>query len=284
MFGYIIPNKPELKVKEYNRYRACYCGLCRSLKEKYGVVGELTLTYDITFLILVLNSLYEPEESLRQCRCAVHPVRPHMEVVTECSRYGADMNLLLMYYKLTDDYADEKKLLSRMASGMLKQKVKQVEKLYPRQAAVIRKELRYLAELEHTQEASDSAVEKAARSFGRLLGSIFVWKEDLWKKDLYGMGYFLGMYIYMMDAWKDLPEDRAEGHYNPLPYDEHTTEREQKLRSMMMQIMSHCAFHMERLPLVQDVELIRNIVYSGVWMAWNAKQKKGCIKDGEGSV
>ena len=81
------------------------------------------------------------------------------------------------------------------------------------------------------------------------------------------------------DGFCDYLEDAVTHAYNRT-----TMEREQNLRSMMMQIMSHCAFHMERMPLVRDVELIRNIVYSGVWMAWNAKQKKGCIKDGEGSV
>lgn len=281
MFGYIIPNKPELRVKEYNRYRAVYCGLCRRLKERYGIIGELTLTYDMTFLVMLLSSLYEPEEQIRQCRCAVHPVMPHMEVITECSDYGADINIVLMYYKLMDDYKDDKKWLSKPAFRMLESKVRKIGQQYPRQVRAIRKELQYLSELETKGDRDPAA---AARSFGRLLGALFVWKEDLWKQDLYKIGYYMGIYIYLLDAWKDLPEDRKENHYNPLPYDEQTPGREQALRHIQLQVMSRCAMHLERLPFIRDAEIIRNIVYSGVWMSWNQSQKKGCLKHGERSV
>jgi hypothetical protein len=32
MFGYVRPYRDELKVKDYELYRAVYCGLCHSLK------------------------------------------------------------------------------------------------------------------------------------------------------------------------------------------------------------------------------------------------------------
>ena len=63
MFGYVTICEPELKVKDFKAYKACYCGLCKSLKEYYGSLGQLTLTYDMTFVILLLTSLYETELS-----------------------------------------------------------------------------------------------------------------------------------------------------------------------------------------------------------------------------
>ena len=49
MFGYVTVCEPELKVKDLKKYRAYYCGLCRTLKEDYGFMGQMTLTYDMTF-------------------------------------------------------------------------------------------------------------------------------------------------------------------------------------------------------------------------------------------
>lgn len=79
MFGYVVVNKPELKIKEFNIYKGYYCGLCRSLKKRYGLMGQLTLTYDMTFLSMLLTALYEPEIFDEMHRCIAHPTKkqPH---------------------------------------------------------------------------------------------------------------------------------------------------------------------------------------------------------------
>lgn len=286
MFGYITVNKPELKLKEYHRYRACYCGLCRKLKSRAGFVGEMTINYDMTFLILLLNSLYEPSETIQTGRCAVHPVRRHAELLSEFSDYGADMNLLLVYYKQLDDFRDDKSPFGLLASLALRRKALKIAKQYPRQAESIRKELAYLQDLERHQIQD---TEKAARSFGRLLGQIFVYKRDMWSHTMYQIGYSLGIYIYVMDAWKDLPEDRRKKRYNPLPFEIATKSAENAVRRQLLNTMAVCARYMERLPLVEDVEILRNIVYSGVWTSFNKKsagncRKRGHLEYGEGSI
>ena len=110
MFGYISINRQELKVRELERYRAFYCGLCDTLRIRYGLGGQMTLTYDMTFLIILLSSLYELEEKKRSARCMVHPAKKHAQIKTAATRYAADMNMLLTYEHLMDDWADEKKL------------------------------------------------------------------------------------------------------------------------------------------------------------------------------
>ena len=52
MFGYVTVCEPELKMKDFRKYRSYYCGLCQELKEKYGFSGQMTLTYDMTFAII----------------------------------------------------------------------------------------------------------------------------------------------------------------------------------------------------------------------------------------
>ena len=75
MFGYVTICEPELKVKDLRKYRAYYCGLCRTLKERFGGLGQLTLTYDMTFAVILLTSLYESETRFSSHRCKVHPVK-----------------------------------------------------------------------------------------------------------------------------------------------------------------------------------------------------------------
>ena len=60
MFGYVVMNKPEIRFKDFDLYRSFYCGLCRELREKYGISGQITLTYDMTFVVVLLSALYEP--------------------------------------------------------------------------------------------------------------------------------------------------------------------------------------------------------------------------------
>ena len=112
MFGYITICKPELKIKDFEKYRGYYCGLCQELKERYGLGGQMTLTYDMTFLILLLTSLYEMETEEERHHCRVHPVKRQRMLRGPVTTYAADMNLLLAWYHLKDDWADERKVSS----------------------------------------------------------------------------------------------------------------------------------------------------------------------------
>ncbi|MBQ8401283.1 MAG: hypothetical protein IJX14_05060, partial [Clostridia bacterium] len=99
MFGFIQANIADLTEDEKARYHAAYCGLCRSLGERHGVSSRLSLTYDLTFLTLLLTSLYEPEETLGESRCIVHPTKPHGYMINRYTEYAADMTVALSYFK-----------------------------------------------------------------------------------------------------------------------------------------------------------------------------------------
>lgn len=120
MFGYIVVHKPELKVREYETYRASYCGLCHSLKKQSGRIGQLTLSFDMTFLALLLTGLYEPETVTKSARCIAHPVEKHFYRENRYFDYAADMNVLLTYYKCLDDWQDERKLTACLFGQALK--------------------------------------------------------------------------------------------------------------------------------------------------------------------
>ena len=120
MFGYIVIHKDELKVKDYNRYNSFYCGVCRSLRNNYGLPGQITLNYDMTFLAILLSGLYEDDTKTVMRHCIIHHVKKHGEISNEYTDYAAAMNILLSYYKLKDNWNDDKSLKSNIGAGLLK--------------------------------------------------------------------------------------------------------------------------------------------------------------------
>ena len=93
MFGYILPNLESLGEEEKLRYHAVYCGVCRSIRARYGQRCRLAVSYDMTFLAMVLGSLYEPEEHASQKRCPVHPIQTRQVAQSEFTDYAADLSI-----------------------------------------------------------------------------------------------------------------------------------------------------------------------------------------------
>lgn len=276
MFGYVTVDKPELKVKDYYKYKAYYCGLCRTLKEKYGLTGRLTLTYDMTFAIILLTSLYESETCLVKHRCPVSPVKPVAMLRNEITEYGAAMNIVLSYYHFKDDWNDEKSVTGFAAAGIMRRRAKKIEKLYPRQCAAIRRELKKL----HRFEAAESEnIDETAGCFGRLMAELMVYTEDMWSETLRRIGFYLGKFIYIMDAWDDLDRDMKKGSYNPLRRLHGEKDYEARCRQMLTMMMAECSSAFELLPCIEDADILRNILYSGVWTKRNARLKE--IKERE---
>ncbi|MEI3229799.1 MAG: DUF5685 family protein [Gordonibacter pamelaeae] len=99
------------------RYRAAYCGLCRTLGGRCGQRCRLALTYDMAFLVLLHGSLYEPEETQDQARCLLHPLSPHDFVQTRFTGYAADLTVALVYHKCLDDWHDDRNGWARAYGG-----------------------------------------------------------------------------------------------------------------------------------------------------------------------
>lgn len=148
MFGYVVMNKPEIKFKDFDLYRSFYCGLCRELRDRYGVTGQISLTYDMTFVILLLSGLYEPPTRKGTTRCIIHPVRKQPVRKNAITEYAADMNVFLAYYKCEDDWKDEKKLLSLLYGNLLRGKEKHAEERWRKKVDTIVSLLNELSEME----------------------------------------------------------------------------------------------------------------------------------------
>lgn len=261
MFGYVMANKPELKVREFERYKGFYCGLCRRLKKNYGRLGQVTLTYDMTFLILLLSSLYEPKEMEERRRCIVHPAKRQRMIYNEITEYAADMNILLSYYHLRDDWEDEKKFFALCGSKCLAGRVKRIARKYPRQDRSVKEQLARLAELER-QGVTDP--DEIGRPFGELMSELFVYEEDAFQDILRRFGFFLGKYIYLLDAFLDLEEDKKKGNFNPLVQMSSEALFEERITAILESTVREAVVEFEKLPLEQDLPILRNILYEGV--------------------
>jgi hypothetical protein len=278
MFGYVNIYKPELKMKDYYKYKAYYCGLCKTLKDKYGRVGQLTLTYDMTFLIILLTSLYESVTTKEQHRCVVHPVKKHDILLNEITEYVADMNIALSYHHLLDDWMDEKSVAGLAGSGILKKAYKSICRKYPRQCSKIRESLKKLKECEDKKETN---VDVVSRCFGELMAELFVYRKDIWEETLRKTGFYLGKFIYIMDAYDDLDKDRKKINYNPLLSIYEKSTYEDDCKNMLTMMMAECTHEFEKLPCVIDVDILRNILYNGVWKRYLTIQNEKNSKEGK---
>lgn len=271
MFGYIIINKGDMKFKEFDVYHSYYCGLCQALKEEYGIAGQISLSYDMTFLVMLLGSLYEPETKVWLTKCAAHPFEKHMVRSNEFSSYGADMNLLFSYYKCRDDWADEHKV-TRLAYGkLLKKAYRSICARYGEKARRIDNLLRELSQEEKRQNQD---IDHMAGIFGEIMGEIMAVRNDEWKESLRAMGSYLGKFIYLMDAYEDIEEDIKKGSYNPLIKKFDNPDFEEEMKMILTMIMSDCCREFEKLPVIENVEILRNILYSGIWYKYEMVRQK----------
>lgn len=267
MFGYMIANPNDLNEAEKQRYNEIYCGLCYRLGKQHGQLARLGVTYDLTFLILLLASLYEPAEKQGTLHCPAHPVHKHPYTVNRFTDYAADLTIALTYYKCLDDWQDEHQWLKRGYAGLLKSAYAKVKTRLPRQCEMIQACMQDLNRIENAKGSPD----EATQAFGRLMGECFVESDDLWSGMLRQLGSQLGHFIYLMDALMDYDEDIKKGTYNPLVV---LGAKPHQLPEALNIYMGMAADVFERLPLVQDLHLLRSIVYNGVWQKYQSRLAK----------
>lgn len=271
MFGYVTITGDTLPKEARERYRAFYCGLCRALRREYGNLGRATLSYDATFLWLLLSSLYEPEERSGRERCVLHPVKPHPYVDNDLAAYCADMNMALAYHKCLDNWQDEKSLVGKAEAALLKPAYDQIAARYPDKCGLLESSLREIRQAE-SEDGLDP--DRLANLTGKMLGALYRCREDEWADTLQRMGEALGRFIYLMDAYDDLPGDLKRKRFNPLKDMAEREDYEEFCKESLTLLIAECTQEFETLPLLQDVEILRNILYAGCWMRYRVRQAK----------
>jgi hypothetical protein len=274
MFGYVRINKMDLTFREYEHYKAYYCGLCKYLKRNHTELSRMTINYDITFLIVLLSSIYQPSAQVFHEKCIVDPVKKKKHIINEITEYAASMNILLAYYKLEDDVNDEGDIKSRLVRRAYRKSFKTAYEKYPQKADFIKA---CLGELRSLEEDQSTSIDQTSNCFARLLEEIFDYKDDEYRDRLRKVGFNIGKYIYIMDAYEDLDQDLEKGRYNP--FSSYKDDRE-GLKVKVDKLIGMTLARLEEAILNLDIKvnksIIDNIIYSGVYLRY-----KGLINGGD---
>lgn len=272
MFGYVRPYKPELKIKEYELFRAAYCGLCWSLKNRYGARARYIINYDFTLLAMLLAEQNCKPDICRR-RCPASPCREKQYLKGGASfEMAADCSVILTYWKLRDAAQDgcmKEKVLGRIGSGLLRRMYKKAGAAQPEFDGQVQ---RLLAELAELERACCPSIDVAADKFAKILESVAVsWTEnEAEQRILSQLLYQLGRYIYIIDALDDYEDDAKNGNYNPLYYrfntggraltDEQRESIDSTLRHSQGLISS--AYELKKKNIYEP--LLSNIIYLGL--------------------
>ncbi len=267
MFGYVICNKEGLEQEEIARYQTFYCALCKTLGNKFGPMERFSLSYEMTFLALFLTALHEPEEASSEFTCLLHPLHKKTYIETKYIDYAADMTIAMAYFKCLDDWEDEHKFTRKKYGEILKKNYKTIQQKYPRQCKAIENGIEDLKKIEKN---GASKPDEAVNCSGRMIAEIFVYEEDFWSNSLRTFGYELGRFIYLMDAAMDYKNDLKKGNYNPLIK---MQKKPEEMEGIMQMAIGRATEQFEKLPIVQDAHLIRNILYGGVWQHYRLSMK-----------
>lgn len=218
LFGYITPDKPELKIKEYELFNAFYCGICKSIGRRYGNIPRLTLKYDSAFLAILLYSLTDGQLKVNREKCIVHPIKNrHVILKNDIIDYAADINLILSYFNMEDNNRDEGSISAKLGIVFLRPIYKKLRKKYQEKCDIIEGRLKELTDLE---EKGCASMDMAAEPFAKIMEEVIAYKplckDEKTEKILRWMGYNLGKWIYLLDAFDDMEEDAKNSRYNPL--------------------------------------------------------------------
>ncbi|MEG1547760.1 MAG: DUF5685 family protein [Clostridia bacterium] len=261
MFGYIAPLKNELKIKELAEYKAFYCGLCKAIGIRYGQLPRLALSYDCSYIAILLSGLYECKGFYQQ-RCAYKLLEKPKMIARASSAmdFAADMDILLSWYKMEDDWIDERKLLSLGAKSALSSAAKRAKTSSPRMAEAISSGI---AQLSVVERAKNVELDAAAHVFASMMSAILQLApvpDERARLILTSFGYNIGRWLYLADAWDDRVKDKKSNAYNPFNITECDSERAE---FALHYSLNEAIKAYELLEIKSHRGLLDNVIYDG---------------------
>ena len=156
MFGYLIPQKSELKVRELHDWQAAYCGVCHAISKNCGQVPRLALQNDMASFAMVLIDLSNDKIEVHKKICPAHLINRRMALITNQSlSYCGDVTALLAHHKLNDIWQDERKLYAPIANLFMLRGYMRAKKRNPHLAKKLKDILDELFIIEQDKNISD---------------------------------------------------------------------------------------------------------------------------------
>lgn len=272
MFGYVVIDKPNILIKDYQTYRSHYCGICKSIGKKSGQIMRLTLNYDIVLLSLIGHNYEDLDPVFSTGRCVAHPIGRKIEYVKENVVLDriADINTVLGYYKVYDDVVDEGK--HRLFLWGLKRYYRKAKKALPDFDAAVKKGYDKLRE----QERANEPLKKTADTFGYMLSAAGDALTDKCDPLLREFLFHVGRWIYCIDAYDDVKKDfehnkkSKKKNYNPFLKDVKAlddtvyAETEKTARVFLYDCVARATECYDKMKISISEGPLSNVVYRGL--------------------
>lgn len=287
MFGYITPDINELKVKEYALFQSYYCGLCRVLKREYKTTA--CLNYDAVFVYILKDGLnnadfYEP----KNIKCGLHRVRGKPAIITDSADYVAAVNIMMAYYKLKDDIADEGIIKHLIAPLRFKKKYNTAAVKYPEIALAAEEMWQKQRRIESSRTTS---TDEAAQPYAELFGTVLKNISRLYECQLYDLGYALGRWVYLIDAYDDIKKDLKNGSYNVYIQKYNIKNPEEISEDLKLKIQNSFYYTLARaydaycsLDLIKNQPILSNIIQFGLKKTTKAVTENHNEREKDGSL
>ncbi len=268
MFGFVNVYKDELKVKDYNIFKAYYCGLCKALGKRYNQLVRLGLSYDMTFLSIIADSLQQERCEIVSEGCFKHIGNRPVCTNNKAINYAADVSIILTYHKLCDDIADEHSIKARFAKLAYIRPYKKACKKYPELSSNIKTCLHNLSQIE---EQKCDNIDICADPFATLMSHMF----GTFNPSLSHIGYDIGRFIYIADAYKDISDDAKNNNYNPYlcAFEDDYIKSETFKKSVMGSLnltLNAISDKYKELKIKNNKEILDNIIYFGLRRAYDS--------------
>jgi len=271
MFGYIKPEKNMLLENDLRLYKCLYCGLCSELGRLPP--ARLTLSYEAVFLFAVLSEVNKEHTNFEKIRCPVN-VFSEKYILSEsrARQYSSDINIILAYFKLSDDIRDEHSIKAKCAAAALKKSFDTVCKRNADLCVYIKETLDNLLFLENKKSGdTDILSDLFAKILGKIFSPDFI-KNQSAKRVLYSFGYNIGKWLYIIDAIDDIPDDYTKKQFNPYftKYQIQTDENihDYKTRVYLLEeniltfILNNIYAVFDLLEITEFEGIIKNIIYT----------------------
>jgi hypothetical protein len=262
MFGTIVTNSKLLNEKDKQFYQRSYCGLCINLGKNHGEIARITLNYDMTFIAILLMEVYKEKYKLKEKKCGIHLFKNKKIVESKMIDYVADMNIIVSYYNLIDDWKDDKNIIAYSYSKILEKEFNKVCEKYPEKILKLKKSLERLNNIEKQNIINP---DEAAEYCGEFISELFVPYLDEKYDDLKKFGKSIGKFIYILDACIDYEKDIKHKKYNPL-----IQNNKAEFNEILNLLMAECLENYKKLKISNNI--IENILYSGIWTKYDLKK------------
>ena len=264
MFGYVKVNKDELRLREYNVYKSYYCGLCKTLKSEYGYFSRFVLNYDSVFLALLLSSVTNDDYDLKNEICIAHPTKKIPIMVKNKSlTYSAAVMVILALLKSEDDIHDEKSLKAFFTYLLLFNARRKLKKRYKNLYEDCKNQINKLSILEKNNCTDLDNLSDCFANLLKLLFSPDFITDEKQVRILSHIGYMLGRFIYIIDAFEDIEKDKKKNAFNPFIVAEKVPDNDE-LFNLLTFNLSSLANAYELLNLKVNKPSLDNIIYLGL--------------------